>query len=37
MPAAVGAGEEWKQMVAWFGQGKSIPDVAKAIDAAWPH
>jgi alpha-glucoside transport system substrate-binding protein len=37
MPAAVGAGEEWKQMVAWFGQGKSIPDVAKAIDAAWPQ
>jgi alpha-glucoside transport system substrate-binding protein len=37
MPAAVGSGEEWKQMVAWFGQGKSIDAVAKAIDAAWPQ
>ena len=36
MPAAVGSGAEWKQMVAWFGQGKSVTDVAKAIDAAWP-
>lgn len=37
MPAAVGAGAEWKAMVDWFGSGMSIPDVAKEIDAAWPH
>ena len=37
MPAAVGAGAEWTQMVAWFGQGKSVDAVAKAIDAAWPQ
>jgi alpha-glucoside transport system substrate-binding protein len=37
MPAAVGSGAEWKQMVAWFGQGKSTAAVAQAIDAAWPH
>jgi alpha-glucoside transport system substrate-binding protein len=36
MPAAVGSGEFWKQMVAWFGQGKSTTSVAQAIDAAWP-
>jgi alpha-glucoside transport system substrate-binding protein len=36
MPAAVGAGAEWKEMVAWFGQGKSVAEVTKAIDAAWP-
>ncbi len=36
MPAAVGAGEEWKQMTAWFAEGKSVDAVAKAIDAAWP-
>jgi alpha-glucoside transport system substrate-binding protein len=37
MPAAVGSGEEWKAMVDWFGSNKSIADVAKEIDAAWPH
>ena len=37
MPAAVGSGEEWKQMVNWFGSNKSPADVAKAIDAAWPQ
>ncbi len=37
MPAAVGSGEEWKAMVDWFGSGKSIDDVAKEIDAAWPQ
>jgi alpha-glucoside transport system substrate-binding protein len=37
MPAAVGSGAEWKAMVDWFGSGKSIADVAKEIDAAWPH
>jgi alpha-glucoside transport system substrate-binding protein len=36
MPPAVGAGAEWKEMTAWFGEGKSIDAVAKAIDAAWP-
>ena len=36
MPAAVGAGEEWKQMTAWFGGDKSTSAVLKAIDAAWP-
>jgi len=36
MPAAVGSGAEWKAMVDWFGSGKSITDVAKEIDAAWP-
>ncbi len=35
MPAAVGAGAEWKAMVDWF-SGKSQVDVAKEIDAAWP-
>jgi alpha-glucoside transport system substrate-binding protein len=37
MPAAVGSGAEWKAMVDWFGQNKSIEAVAKEIDAAWPH
>jgi alpha-glucoside transport system substrate-binding protein len=36
MPAAVGAGQEWKSMTAWFGQGQSIAQTAKDIDAAWP-
>lgn len=36
MPAAVGAGAEWTQFTAWFGEGKSIAEVTKAIDAAWP-
>lgn len=36
MPAAVGAGEEWKQMTAFFAENKSIDDVTAAIDAAWP-
>ena len=36
MPAAVGAGSEWKGMVDWFGSGMSIADVAKEIDASWP-
>ena len=36
MPAAVGAGQEWTSMTAWFGQGQSIAQVAKDIDAAWP-
>ena len=36
MPAAVGAGEEWKQMTAWFGEDKPTQEVLAAIDAAWP-
>ncbi len=36
MPAAVGAGSEWTQFTAWFGEGKSITAVANAIDASWP-
>ena len=36
MPSAVGSGAEWTQMTAWFAENKPIPDVAKAIDAAWP-
>jgi alpha-glucoside transport system substrate-binding protein len=36
MPAAVGAGQEWTSMTAWFAQGQSISQVAKDIDAAWP-
>lgn len=36
MPAAVGAGSEWTQFTAWFSEGKSITDVAKAIDQSWP-
>lgn len=37
MPAAVGAGAEWKAMTAMFGEGLSPADVAKTIDAAWPN
>jgi alpha-glucoside transport system substrate-binding protein len=36
MPGAVGSGEEWKQMTAWFAQDKPTADVLTAIDAAWP-
>ncbi len=36
MPAAVGAGQEWKSMTAWFAEGQSIDKVASDIDAAWP-
>jgi alpha-glucoside transport system substrate-binding protein len=36
MPAAVGAGAEWKAFTEWFAQGKSIDAVAKEVDAAWP-
>ncbi|HET6213166.1 MAG TPA: ABC transporter substrate-binding protein [Micromonosporaceae bacterium] len=36
MPAAVGSGQEWKSMTAWFAEGKSIEQVTKDIDAAWP-
>jgi alpha-glucoside transport system substrate-binding protein len=36
MPAAVGSGEEWKAMTAWFGQGWSVSQTASDIDGAWP-
>ena len=36
MPAAVGAGTEWKAMTSWFAEGKSIPQVANDIDAGFP-
>lgn len=36
MPAAVGSGEEWKAMTAWFGQGWSTQQVGSDIDGAWP-
>ena len=36
MPAAVGAGEEWKQLTAWFAEDKPTDQVLNAIDAAWP-
>jgi len=36
MPAAVGSGQEWTSMTAWFAQGQSVTQVAKDIDAAWP-
>jgi alpha-glucoside transport system substrate-binding protein len=36
MPAAVGAGAEWKEMTAWFAEDKPTADVLSAIDAAWP-
>ena len=37
MPAAVGAGQEWKSMVNWFGNPTTpVATIAKQIDAAWP-
>ncbi|MEN3307033.1 MAG: alpha-glucoside transport system substrate-binding protein [Micromonosporaceae bacterium] len=36
MPAAVGAGSEWKEFTALFGSGESVQTVAKNIDASWP-
>jgi alpha-glucoside transport system substrate-binding protein len=37
MPAAIGSGQEWKSMTAWFAQGQSTKQVAQSIDAAWPN
>jgi alpha-glucoside transport system substrate-binding protein len=28
--------EEWKQLTAWFAEGKPMREVLRAIDAAWP-
>lgn len=36
MPAAVGAGSQWKEMTAWFSSDKATADVLKGIDASWP-
>jgi alpha-glucoside transport system substrate-binding protein len=36
MPAQVGADAFWKQMTAFFAEGKSEQAVADAIEAAWP-
>lgn len=36
MPAAVGAGSEWKEMTAWFSSNKATADVLGAIDSSWP-
>ena len=37
MPAAVGAGQEWKSMVNWFSNPTTpVATIAKQIDAAWP-
>jgi alpha-glucoside transport system substrate-binding protein len=35
MPQAVQE-QEWKQLAAWFGEGKSTRDVLTAIDTSWP-
>ncbi|WP_037605427.1 ABC transporter substrate-binding protein [Streptacidiphilus rugosus] len=37
MPAAVGAGQEWKSFTAWFAQNQSVTKTASDIDAAWPQ
>ncbi|WP_371479286.1 ABC transporter substrate-binding protein [Kitasatospora sp. NBC_00315] len=37
MPAAVGSGQEWKSLTAWFAEGQSIQRVAGDIDGAWPQ
>ncbi|HEX9041659.1 MAG TPA: ABC transporter substrate-binding protein [Trebonia sp.] len=37
MPAAVGSGQEWKSMVAWFSSPSTpVATIASQIDAAWP-
>ena len=36
MPAAVGAGAEWKQLTAWFATDQSTQTTLENIDAAWP-
>ncbi|MCX5210519.1 ABC transporter substrate-binding protein [Kitasatospora sp. NBC_00240] len=37
MPAAVGSGQEWKSLTAWFAEGQSIQRVTADIDGAWPQ
>ena len=36
MPAQVGAGSFWSQMVAWIGNQESINSALAAIDQSWP-
>jgi len=36
MPAAVGAGSFWKEMVAWCGGDEDLDTALKNIDASWP-
>jgi alpha-glucoside transport system substrate-binding protein len=36
MPASVGAGSFWKEMVAWCAGEKSLDEALKAIDSSWP-
>lgn len=36
MPAAVGAGTEWKFLTQWYSGQLSMEDAFKAIDASWP-
>ncbi|MDR0784170.1 MAG: ABC transporter substrate-binding protein [Propionibacteriaceae bacterium] len=36
MPSVVGAGSFWKEMTAYFAQGKSEQSVLDAIEATWP-
>jgi alpha-glucoside transport system substrate-binding protein len=37
MPAAVGAGQEWKSFVTWFSNPDTpVKTIADQVDAAWP-
>jgi alpha-glucoside transport system substrate-binding protein len=36
MPASVGAGSFWKEMVAWTGGDESLDEALKNIDQSWP-
>ncbi len=36
MPAAVGAGAEWKQLTAWIAEDQDTTKTLQNIDAAWP-
>lgn len=36
MPASVGAGSFWKQMVAWFDGDESLDTALKNIESSWP-
>jgi alpha-glucoside transport system substrate-binding protein len=36
MPASVGAGSFWKQMVSWFAGEESLDEALKNIDSSWP-
>ena len=37
MPAAVGAGTFWDEMVAWCGGDTSLDEALAAIEASWPQ